>query len=549
MISTWNRYLDMALLNGNIITQDAGRPKSNAVGIAGNRFGLVGDDEQIKQAIGPDTKVIDLGGKTVIPGVFDSHNHIIAGGILLESVMLFGIDTIAGMQQVIAKRASELPKGEWILGGGWIESQFIEYRLPTRHDLDAASPDHPVILDRLFGMSVANSKALQLAGITAATPDPERGQIDRDPVSGEPTGVLRNGAQTLVKRVIPRESVRDEVAKLEAHIKRATKEYLKWGITSIIDPGVSPLAMRAYHNLYKRGELPVRVQMMPAWYGLYSTHGKDLSGLVDTLGFTTGFGNEHLNVGPLKMAIDGGLGSKTAMLHDPYIDGHVSKIPLRLDIDKLEAYFRQAIEAGWSVGIHTCGDLAQDIACETFDRVLTALPMTGHLNNIIHGYLPTEKSLSIMERHNIAVSVQPGFMYVEGDIYFDQVEERRLSHFKPLRTYLDRGILVAANSDMTSAHYNPFFGMYAAVTRRTSQGRQLGTKECLTREEMLPLFTLNGAKLAGQEQRVGSITPGKLADLAVLSDDILTVAEADLLKLQVTRTMINGQWVYDGGEA
>ncbi|MGI6357429.1 MAG: amidohydrolase [Bacillota bacterium] len=544
MANTWNRNLDKCLVGGNILTQDPVLPRVSALGIKGSRIVMAGDDQQVLSAAGPETEVIDLGGQTVLPGIFDSHNHIVAAGVLLEGVMLFGVKDIAGMQAAVARRAEQLPKGSWIEGGGWIESQFAEYRLPTRWDLDQAAPDHPVILNRLFGSSVVNSLALQLAGIDGNTPDPERGQIDRDPRTGEPTGILRNGAQNLVRRVIPQAAVRNQVEQIEERIKRATAEYVKWGITSVIDPGVTPLSMRAYHNLRQRGELPLRVQMMPAWYGLYATQGKDISQLVDTLGFTTGFGDEWLNVGPLKMAIDGGLGSKTAMLHDPYIDGHVSRIPLRLDLEQLESYFRQAIEAGWSVGIHTCGDLAQDIACESFDRVLQALPLPGHRCNIIHGYLPTEKSLEIMARQQLAVSVQPGFTYVEGDIYFDQIEEQRLHRYKPLRTYLERGILVAANSDMTSAHYNPFFGMYAAVTRKTSQGRQLGTAELISREQMLPLFTKNGAWLARQEDRVGTLSPGKLADLIVLSDNILTVPDEKILQLSVRRTMIDGHWVW-----
>ncbi len=537
--------IDLIFHNGQILTMNDDNRIVQAVAVTGNRIAAVGGNDEILALANEQTELVDLKGKTVIPGIVDSHNHIIEAGHMMAGVLLFGAQTIGEMQARVAAKAAAVPKDEWIEGAGWIESQFAEYRLPTRWDLDHVAPDHPVILHRLFAMSVANSRALQLAGIDRSTPDPERGQIDRDPSTGEPTGVLRNGAQNLVRKIMPRRQVAEAVALDEEAVKRATHEYVKYGITTIIDPGVTPLGMRAYQNVRRQGELPVRVSMMPAWHGLYITQGKDLDGLVPNTGFTSGFGDERLNVGALKMAIDGGLGSKTAMLNKPYKDGHVSSIPLRLDIGKLEDYFREGHHAGWSIGIHCCGDLAQDIALRTFDKVMGELDQPHVRHNIIHGYLPTEESLEIMARRGIAVSVQPGFIYVEGDIYFDQVEEERLHHYKPLKTYLERGILVAANSDMTSAHYNPFLGMYSVVARKTSQGRSLGTAECLDRMTMLRLFTINGAYLAFLEDKVGSLEVGKLADLAVLSDDILTVPDEQIKDLRVEMTVIDGEVVHD----
>lgn len=536
--------IDLILHNGQILTMSDDNRIVKAVAMVGSKIAAVGSNDEILALASEQTGLVDLQGKTVIPGIVDSHNHIIEAGHMMAGVLLFGAKTIGEMQERVATQVAMAPVGDWIEGAGWIESQFAEYRLPSRWDLDQVAPDHPVILHRLFAMSVVNSRALALAGIDRNTPDPERGQIDRDPVTGEPTGVLRNGAQNLVRKVMPRRQATEAVARDEEAIKRATNEYVKYGITTIIDPGVTPLGMRAYQNVRRRGELPLRVNMMPAWYGLYITQGKDLDDYVPTVGFTSGFGDEHLSVGALKMAIDGGLGSKTAMLNQPYKDGHVSKIPLRLDIDKLEDYFRQGHQAGWSIGIHCCGDLAQDIALRAFDKVMGEVEQSEVRHNIIHGYLPTEESLEIMARRRIGVSVQPGFIYVEGDIYFDQVEEERLNHYKPLRTYLDRGILVAANSDMTSAHYNPFLGMYSVVARKTSQGRQLGTKECLDRMTMLRLFTINGAYLAFMEDKVGSLEVGKLADLAVLSDDILTVPEEQIKEMRVEMTIIGGRVVH-----
>lgn len=536
-------YPDLALINGKIHTVDPTNRTVEAVAISGNRFTAVGSTNEVMALVGRNTRVIDLKGACAIPGIMDSHNHVFAAGTLLDGIMLFGARTIAEMQERVKIAVTKASAGDWVLGGGWIESQFAEYRLPTRHDLDTVSPHNPVLLDRLFGACVVNSAALKLAGIDRNTPDPERGQIDRD-AQGEPTGVLRNGAQNLVRSVISKGDVREEVVELERLAKLALSDYPRYGITSLLDPGVSPLGMRAYQNLYNKGELNIRVNMMPAWYGLYSTSGKDLSSFIDIFGAYSGFGNEWLNVGALKMAIDGGLGSKTAMCHEPFLDGSKSTIPLRLDLNKLEEYFRAAQTAGWSIGIHCCGDLAQDIALETFDKVISEIPNPLARHNIIHGYLPTPKALDIMTKHNIGVSTQPGFMYVEGDIYFDVVEQERIDYFKPLRTYHERGIMTSCNSDITSAHYNPFLGMYSATVRKTSQGRSLGEQERIDRVTMLKMFTINGAYFAFNDHLIGSIEKGKLADMAILSDDILTVPDEQILEMSVKMTIIDGKIVY-----
>ncbi|MDP2871575.1 MAG: amidohydrolase, partial [Bacillota bacterium] len=495
-----------------------------------------------------DTKVIDLGGRTVIPGIVDSHNHILAAGTLLEGVMLFDARNLEDLRAILARRVAENRPGEWIEGGGWIESQFEENRLPTRLDLDPVSPDNPVILDRLFGMSVVNSKALEIAGIDRNTPDPKRGAIDRDPRTGEPTGILRNGAQLLVDSIVADQPVTDRLARCRHLIEITCNEYIRWGITTVVDPGVSPLPMQAYQQTRQAGRLPLRVNMMPAWHGLFSQMGaENLDSRASALGCFTGFGDEWLSLGALKMAIDGGLASKTAMLHEPYLDGSVSRIPLRLELERLEEHFRLAMAHSWSVGIHCCGDLAQDRACEAFERALAATGPQPARHNIIHGYLPTPKALDIMGRLDIGVSLQPGFGWVEGDKYFEVVEQKRVHYFKPLKTYLRHGIKVAANSDMTSAHYNPFLGMYSAVARRTARGRSMGDEERISRVEMIRLFTSNGTWLTGEEDIKGSIEPGKLADLAVLSDDLFTVPEERIRDLTVVMTVIDGRIVHREG--
>lgn len=531
--------------NGNIITLNEKREIVQAMLVNGNTISKVGSNQELLESLGGSVEMIDLQGQTVIPGIVDSHNHIIEAGISMAGVLLFDCKTVADVLELVAAKAAVLPAGSWIEGAGWIESQFQEDRPPTRWELDQAAPHHPVLLHRLFAGSVANSLALQAAEIQKGTAQPERGTIVfRE--DGEPNGYLINGAQNAVRACIPRNAgISDKQTEMMAAIERATKEYLKYGITSLLDPGVGPEEMKAYQKMRNAGKLPQRIAMMPAWYGLYATQGKDLQNLVPTLGIFEGFGDEKLRLAALKMAIDGGVGSKTAMMNEPWIDGTETKIPLRLDINRLEEYFRIGHRAGWSIGIHCCGDLAQDISCRTFDRVMAEDPTPQiRRHHIIHGYLPTEEALEIMQRRDIGVSVQPGFIYVEGDIYFHNLEVERVNRFIPLRTYLDKGIRVFANSDMTSAHYNPFLGMRAAVTRRTSRGIQLGSEECISVMEMLELFIKNGAYYLGLEDKIGSLEAGKLADFAVLSDDILKIPPEEIAALKIMTTVIDGKVVY-----
>jgi predicted amidohydrolase YtcJ len=539
---------DTIFHNGKILTVDANNSIAQAVGILGNKFVSVGSKDEVLATAGPETRMIDLEGKTVIPGIVDSHNHILEAGTLMEGIMLFGIDSIEGVKQVIADKVKEAAPGEWIIGGGWIESQFKEYRMPNRWDLDEVAPNNPVILHRLFARCSCNSLALSIAGIDRSTL-PKRGEIDHDPATGEPNGIFRNGAQGLVTAHIPKGEIEDLNAVFERRIKLAMNEYLRWGITSVLDPGVSVPLMRAYQNVYTKGELPLRVHMMPEAYGLAAISSdkcdpSDTEGIMKYLGIHSPFGNDWLSIGALKFAMDGGIGSKTAMMNGPWVDGSVSDIPLRLDLDVMRDLFIRAHRLGWSIGVHTCGDRAQDIALDAFRQAADAYPREGMRHNIIHGYLPTQSALEVMRDYRIAVSIQPGFMYVEGDIYWDALSEEQIHHFKPAKTYLDYGIKVAANSDMTSAHYDPFFGMYATVARKTSQGRSLGEAEKISREEMLRLFTINGAWLMFAEDTRGSIEPGKLADMAVLSADILTVPEEEIKDLTVDMTVLDGQVVY-----
>lgn len=543
------------LINGRIFAgcPEDGETLHQAVLLKGNRIETVGANRKVLDMAGDPAEsgayIIDLGGRTVIPGFVDSHNHVMSTATLLEGVDCFGLSSIEDLKEAVREKATRTPPGEWIVGAGWIESQFKEGRMPDRHDLDQAAPNNPVRLSRLFGASAVNSLALKVGGIGKGFV-PQAGRVDLDP-SGEPTGILREAAQALVRRTSNQaggpktQEAQKAQEDTERRICLALSELLKYGITSVLDPGVNAPLMRAYTALWARKGLPMRVSAMPAWHGISVISGDYVTYPAIEAGLQPGLGDEWFRFGNLKMAIDGGLGSKTALMHDPFRDWTRATVPVRLDLNKLGPYIREANEAGWGVGIHCCGDLAQDMAVSHIaDAFSHRKPTSNHRHHIVHGYFPTEYSLKAMSDCGIGVSLQPSFMYVEGDIYPQAIHESRLKEYKPMRTYLERGIEVAINTDVASGPYNPMVVLYAAVARKTVGGLSFGKEEALTPYEAVRCFSAGGAYLAYREKECGTLERGKLADLAILDRDIFDGAEEDILNAGVEATVLDGKFVY-----
>lgn len=527
------------LLNAKIYP-GGGAADCEALFIEGQHVRALGTNAKITAMSRPDTIFIDLGGRRVIPGFVDSHNHVLSGATILSGVNCFGMTSIDELKEAVSKKAAQVGPGQWIVGAGWIESQFQEGRMPVKQDLDEAAPKNPVMLSRLFASVCVNSMALKLAGIGKGFVPPQ-GRVDFDQY-GEPTGILREGAQGLVRRLAQKEESQYDT---ESMLKLAMIEYLKYGITSVLDPGVNFELMHAYSCLWAKKELPLRVTAMPAWHGISVISGDYAVLPAVEAGLQPGLGDQMFRVGNLKMAIDGGLGSKTAMMHQPFKDFTRSTVPARLDLNKLGNYIQEANDAGWGIGIHCCGDLAQDLAVSHLvDACAKKAPLPHQRHNIIHGYFPTEYALRAMAENDIAVSVQPDFIYVEGDIYPSVIEGHKLHGFKPLRTYLRRGIKVAINSDVSSGPYDPFVGLYGACARKTVKGLYFGKEEALTVREAVDLYCRGGAYLAYRDDECGVLETGKLADLTVLDRDILDSPPEELLKCKVDATYLGGQMVY-----
>jgi len=550
-MKTWSALTpDCIFYNGSVHTVDADDSIDQALAVGGNRILATGSDAEVLAMAVESTRRIDLAGRSLIPGILDTHAHAMETGLFQLGLFVNGMPSIKDMCDALARRLESVPKGAWLQGGCWLETQFQENRMPDRHDLDRVSPDHPVVIERIFSTSCANSLALKQAGIDRSTPDPEGGLIERDR-DGEPTGILHRSAKALVRQVMPASDANasitgQNIEQMQKLAVVAGREFVKYGITGTLEAGVSPHECRAYQQLWTRGDLAVRTALMPNWYGFTVTQNMEqMDRLIDEFGFYTGYGNEWLRISGLKMAIDGGLTSKTALKSWEYKGGDPKgPVPLRLDLDNLDGWVKQAHDAGWSVGIHVMGDIAIQKAVDAMYK--------AHLDNpgerrhqLIHSYYPSQDSLDKMREAKLVAAVQPAFIYAEADGYPDLLPLDKQECFLPLRTYLDNGVIVASSSDTPSAHFNPFWGMYSAVTRKGVQGYRLGTAECLTVAEALRAMTISGAYLTGEDDIKGSLEPGKLADMVVLDRDLGSAPEEALRDLQAELTMIDGTVVFE----
>lgn len=531
---------DLILYGGAIHTLWPELPRCSALAAKDGRVVALGDDDAVLAMAGPSTELVDLAGRTAIPGINDAHNHMLELGLKLGKLQVENCTSIAEMVELVRAAAERTPAGQWIVGEGWNESLFAEGRLPTRQDLDAATTSHPVLLKRFFNMDVVNSKALALGGVTRATPDPQGGRIERD-ADGEPTGVLRAAAKLFCRGLLPAPDEAEQAAALEA----AGRAYLAVGITSILEPGLYPWEMRAYMRARREGKLLIRANLMPSWHGFREEEqAAALDARAAELGVFSGLGDTWLSLGGLKMAVDGGTTSHTAWMFQPFLGEDKVHDFNRLDPEDLREFFARGHALGWDIGIHAIGDRAHHESVAAFADILEANP-GEHRHNLIHAYFASEQSLQQMARHQLAAVIQPTFIYYEGDDLFRDVGPELAHRYKPARTYLDRGIPLVATSDIPSTvHYNPFVGLYSLVTRRTWKGTLIAPQEAISRDEALYAYTAAGAWLTREEHLKGPLAPGFLADLAVLDRDYFSCPEEEIKAILVDLTVIDGRVAY-----
>lgn len=539
---------NLILVNGRIHTVDDSNPMATAVAIRDRRFVAVGDDEEIRALAGTRTRIEDIGGAAVVPGLIDAHNHLQTTGHMLREVQLFDTRTIPEIVERVAARVAETQVGDWIVGRGWDESLLAEGRHPNRHDLDVVSPDNPVVIHRVWNKLVCNSAALRAAGIDRETPDPPAdvlysGSFERDE-QGEPTGLFRDRAKEMIANHVPAPSEEERVAA----VAEACRAYNAVGLTGVAEPGLYPEEIRAFDRAKREGKLTVRTDMLIAAWGFGAPETEEgLEERLAAMGIGGSFGDDWLRLEGVKFMIDGGMSDRTARMYEPYFNQPDHRGTWVVEPKRLVTLIRYVHDLGWPMDIHTCGDEAQEVVVTAYADAQRENPKPWLRHRVHHAYFPTEKALERMAEAQIPAVVSSPFLTNLGEGFVNSVGPERASRAMPMRTYLNAGVPLAGSSDSYITDYNPWVGMHAAVNRRTVTGRDLGREtEALTPEEALHSYTMGGAYVTCREDRQGSISPGKLADLVVLDRDPLAIDPEELDQVTSTATMVGGEWVWRG---
>jgi predicted amidohydrolase YtcJ len=531
----------LVLVNGRIHTQDPDCAGATAVAIRDGRFLAVGGDE-VRGAAGPGARTIDLGGRRVLPGLTDAHFHYYDWALGRRRVKLAGVPSLAGLQDRVASAARAAAPGAWILGQGWNENDWSERRLPTRADLDQAAPDHPALLWRSdLHLALVNSEALRLAGIGPGREDPPMGVIDKD-AAGVPTGILRDLAINLVTARIPDPPDAD----VAQAFRDGFGELHRMGLTGVQDQRLmggpeGAQAFRVWQALGAAQALALRV-----WMNL---PGERLEEAI-ALGLRTGLGDDCLRVGHCKYFSDGAQGVHTAWMLEPYEDGGGTGLPLS-PMEDIEAALRKAHAAGLAIAVHAIGDRANRELSMVFQRVLEqgppspVPPLAPH--RIEHMQLILPGDLDRVARLGVAASVQP--MSVTDDIpMMAPTIGPRAQYAHAWRSMLDAGVMLAFGSDCPVSDPNPFRGIHAAVTRRRADGSPAGgwhPEQRLTVPEAVWAYSMGPARVTGRDRDLGSIRPGKLADLVVADQDILAIDPMAIQEVRPALTVFAGNVVHE----
>lgn len=533
---------DLIVTHAKVWTVDDAHPQAQAVAVLGDRIIAVGTPAEIESLRGPNTKVIDAGGKLLMPGFNDAHVHFVGGGRDLDRVQLKDATSVEEFVARVRDQAKKTSKGEWMLGGNWDETKWSPPQIPTKELIDSFTPDIPVFLDRYDGhMALANSVALQLAGITAKTPDPPGGVIVRD-AQGNPTGALKDAAEDLVLKVIPPVTHDQRIAA----IQRALEYAASLGVTSfqeMYDSETDSFAdIAAYNQLLQSGELTSRVYVAASI--------ADWKKEAD-LGIRHAFGSSFLRIGGLKGFADGSLGSRTAYFFQPYSDDPTNFGLLNQEmqpLSKMQDWITGADAVRLQICIHAIGDRAISTVLDMYTQAVKANRGSERRFRIEHAQHVAQKDFARFAQLDVIASVQPYHAIDDGRWAEARIGQDRASRSYAFRTFLNYGVHLAFGTDWDVAPLNPLLGVYAAVTRATLDGKNPNgwfPEQKLTVAEAVHAYTMGSAYAEFQDEVKGSITPGKLADMVLLSDDIFTIDPAKIGNVKVLKTIVGGKVVWD----
>ncbi len=529
---------DLLLINGRVLTMNPNHPEVEAIAIRSGRIAAVGDTQSVRLAAAPGSEVVDLRGRMATPGLNDAHAHPISVGQALGDLNLASPPNrdIGDLRDLVAEAATRQAPGTWIIGRGYDQARLADQRHPTRQDLDTVAPDHPVILIRAcHHIAAVNSRALALARITKDTADPDGGTIDRD-AHGEPTGVVRESAQEMVRSAIGTPSI-DE---LKAALRRGGEAFLASGVTSTVEAGIfNSDQFQAYQQLRASDELPVRTYLMMML-------DETLDALA-SLGVTTGFGDDRLRIGPVKLFSDGSIGGRTARMHQPFA-GETDNVGLwMMEPDVLKKKVRRAHAAGFQVGIHAIGDAAIDLVLDAYEAAMGAHPRLDPRHRIEHCSIIDERILGRIARLGVVPVPGTSFLYHFRDAYLQNLGLDRLRYTYGMASFLRHGIIAAASTDAPVVPTSATVGLQTMMTRRDAVGEEVWPEERVTLSDAIRAYTVNGAYASFEEHHKGTLATGMLGDVTVFETDLSSVDPESLGEVNVDLTVVDGRVVFARG--
>ncbi|NWF83311.1 MAG: amidohydrolase [Bryobacteraceae bacterium] len=541
---------DLILHNGRILTADSAFSTVQAVAVRGGKFLETGASKEIlARHRSARTEVVDLKGRTVLPGLIDAHVHVLSAALSEYRRPLPPLDSIAAIQQYIREKARTTPKGEWIVVPRTLPPRLKEMRLPTRADLDVTT-GHPVAFDGSYVWG-ANSLALKISGITRDTPNPPGGEVVKGP-DGEPNGILRNAARLL--KGVPGEEIFTEQEQLDA-MEKMQRIYAAAGLTAVGDRAIGLSDYALYQKLKTANRLPIRVVL--TWRINTSRPTSEVVAEIRNSPWTTNLGDERLKFGTFKVTLDGGQSVGTAYQRMPYgpfgrqLYGQTNpdaRGTLFIEPDKLYEIFSAARDRGWQLTAHVQGGAAIDNLLDAFERLDKVKPIGPTRSHVMHGSFQSEDSLARMARMGIVEDYQPGWLHLDAPALERVFHLSNMRWFSPTKSYFDRGIPVAGGSDHMIGYdkdravnpFNPFLNMWMMLTRRTTEGKVIYPEERISRQQAIRAYTTGAAFLQFSEKVRGSIEAGKLADLVIIDRDILTCPEDDVRRIQPVATLVEG---------
>lgn len=531
-IPSWRETPELILVNGDILTMDTALPRAQAVAIANGRLLAVGTNAEIRALSRPGTRTVDLGGKVVIPGVIDAHNHPAYAGLRHLREVDCDLRSIGAIQAALRTRAANTPAGEWIVGFKYDDTKTAERRFLSRTDLDAVSTTHPILVVHRGGHTAyVNSMAFARAGITESTPDPVGGRFERD-ASGRLSGRAAESAAERIEAAAARPYTR---ADRQAGVADISRRLAAAGITSVTDAGGAPEDLQAYQDARDAGELRTRI-----YCHLRAAH---LDAMI-AAGVRTGLGDEWVKVGAVKCVSDGSISERTARLAEPYI-GRPTDFGIMVNsAEVLWPIFEKAHRAGWQIGTHANGEVGIDVVATLYERLQREMPRRDPRFRFEHCTVLTPELIRRIKALGAIPTPFASYVHFHGE-KMTEYGAARTERMFPVRWFVDAGIPVAMGSDYPPGPFEPMMALTSMITRTDIRGTTWGANQRVTFDEALKVLTINGAFASFEERQKGSLTEGKWADLVVLGRDPRTVPAIEIVNVPIERTMAGGRWVYE----